>query len=113
MSKKRSICFLDIQQLLKLDEGLNYFSICPACKEQVGDHKDTDFLRAQMAEHTAREDPEEEVAMVDAEGEEGGGDTRHTRKKVKLPLPAAEAVALIKKVCETDRHDRQIETYTD
>lgn len=93
MSKKRT-CFLDIKQLLKLDKDINYFSTCPACKEQVSDHKDTDFLRDEIAKVTDAVDdiPDTSEELQDTV------DSGPPRKKTKLPVTASEAVVLIKKV---------------
>jgi hypothetical protein len=93
MSGKKNVattCFLDIQQLLKLDPSINYFSTCPACKQQVSDHKDTDFLREQVAKRT--------INGENLDDEDDHDDDGRPRKKAKVPVPAAEAVILIKKV---------------
>ena len=93
--RKSTACMLDIKQLLKLDTNINYFSLCPACGLQVSEHKDTDFLRDQIAERTAAED-DLMGAVMDETAQDGS--ILPPKKKVKLPVPAAEAVDLIRRV---------------
>lgn len=90
---------LDIKQLLKLDTNINYFSHCPACGMQVSDHKDTDFLRDQIAEIAATDDDAVVEVNDDVTIQQEEDVQLPRKKKTKLPVTATEAVVLIKKVC--------------
>jgi hypothetical protein len=100
--KSRGLCFLDIKDLLKFDSSLHYFSVCPACKELVSDHKDVDFQRDQLAQISAEEDDEGTLASMGLD-EGNDGSTQPKKKKQKVPYSAVEAASLVQqgKLCCT------------
>lgn len=98
--KTRGLCFLDIKDLLKFDPTLHYFSVCPACKELVSEHKDADFQREQLSQFAPEgEEPASVASDSSARGEEEG-DSQPVKKQ-KLPISAMEAATLVQqgKLC--------------
>jgi hypothetical protein len=93
--KARGVCYLDIKDLLKFDSSLHYFSVCPACKELVSEHKDADFQRDQLAKMSAEGDDD-----MDDDSREGGrdGDGSSAPKKRAKILSAVEAASLVQQV---------------
>lgn len=101
-SRAGGLCFLDIRDLLKFDSSLHYFSICPACKTQVSEHSDVDFRREQLAKFTDERDivteekeSEDDVVVVEEEKESVPDAPRPRKKRLKGPVPAAEAADLV------------------
>lgn len=95
--KTRGLCYLDIKDLLKFDSSLHYFSVCPACKVLVSEHKDEDFQRDQLAKIFAEGD-EDMIANEAGSESMNVDDSAPHPKKAKMALSTIERATLVQQV---------------
>lgn len=78
---KRTLCLLDVKDLMLLKRNLGYESLCPACQFPISEHSDSDFQAERVAD------------VIEA---------GLSKKKQKI-IPLAKAAKLVRrgKLCET------------